>query len=375
MGIPLVDLRKQYRILEPRILESIRRLLERGDFITGEELRLFEEAFASYIGVRFAVGVASGTEALHLSLRACGIGEGDEVLVPANTFIATALAVTYTGATPVPVEVNPETYNVNPVDIAERINARTRAIIPVHLYGHPADMDPVLKIAGENDLRVIEDAAQAHGARYRGKRVGSLGDIGCFSFYPAKNLGACGDGGIVVTDDEDLADRIRILRNYGQKTKNRHDMLGFNSRLDTLQAAILRIKLEFLDEWNAKRRAAAAAYRRALDGMDLVLPAPMPWAEPVYHLYVVRTPRRDALRSWLREREIATGVHYPTPVHLHPCYAGLGYREGAFPVAEKLCGEILSLPLFPEIAEEEITHIADAISSFFSARRGGGGKE
>lgn len=338
-------------------------VLERGDFILGQEVSLFEEEFAAYCGVAHGVAVDSGTTALEMALRAYKIGPGDEVITAANTFIATALAISYTGATPVLVDIHPSTYTMDPLQLESAITPRTKAIIPVHLYGHPADMDPILAIARRHNLVVIEDAAQAHGAQYKGKRVGSLGDAAAFSFYPAKNLGAYGDGGMVVTNDPQIADTVRMLRNYGQRTKYYHEARGFNRRLDTLQAAILRVKLQHIDEWNAQRVHHAKMYDALLANTSngLVLPIQAPYAESVYHLYVVRSTNRDLLKSRLSDRHIATGIHYPVPIHLQPAYRDLGYKAGDFPITEQFAKEILSLPMYPEMQLEAIEYVAATI--------------
>jgi dTDP-4-amino-4,6-dideoxygalactose transaminase len=346
--IPLVDLQAQARDLDAEIREAVASVLARCDFILGEELSRFENAFAQYCGVPYAVGVASGTDALRLACRALGLAAGDEVIVPAMTFAATAFAVSLAGATPVPVDVRSEDALIDPGKIEPAITPRTRAIIPVHLYGQCAEMDEIRSIAARHSLAVIEDAAQAHGATHRGKRAGSLGDIGCFSFYPAKNLGACGDGGAVTTARADLADRIAMLRNCGARTKYYHDEVASNSRLDTLQAAILRVKLKYLDEWNAARRRRGGQYDAALrrvPGVAVTHHA----AGSVYHLYVVRLAGRDAVLKKLHARGVGAGIHYPFALHQLEAYASLGYRRGDFPVAEDWARRCLSLPLYPEL--------------------------
>lgn len=365
MNVPFVDLRAQYMSLASEVQQAISAVLERGDFILGKEISLFEEEFAAYCGVKHAIGVDSGTSALELALRAYGIGPGDEVITAANTFIATAFAVSYTGATPVLVDVDPQTYTIDVSLLENAITDRTRAIIPVHLYGHPADMNPILEIAQQHGLVVIEDACQAHGAKYKGKRVGSLGRAAAFSFYPAKNLGAYGDGGMVVTNDERVAESLRMLRNYGQREKYHHVLRGYNHRLDTLQAALLRVKLKHLDAWNAARRQRARLYGELLAHSSVILPMEADYAEHVYHLYVIRIEDRDELRSHLHDKGIATGIHYPIPIHLQPAYRDLGYEKGSFPVTEEYAEQILSLPMYAELTPGSIEYVADAIRRFW----------
>jgi dTDP-4-amino-4,6-dideoxygalactose transaminase len=362
--IPLVDLVAQYRGIRDEVRAAIDGVLETGQFILGEQVARFERAAAAHVGVAHAIGVGSGFDALRLALAAAGVGAGAEVIVPANTFIGTALAVSAVGARPVLVDSDEDTYTIDPARIAAAVTARTRAIIPVHLYGQAADMDAVEAIARDHGLEVIEDAAQAHGARTRGRPCGGLGRAGCFSFYPSKNLGAYGDGGLVTTDDGALAARVRELRDYGQSSKGEHAVKGINSRLDALQAAVLGVKLVHLDAWNARRAAHAARYRARLDGAPVVLPGSDPRAQHVFHLYVVRSRARDGLRAHLLSLGIQTGVHYPAPVHLHPAYRDLGYPEGAFPVAERCSREVLSLPMYPELTDGLIDRVADAVLAF-----------
>jgi dTDP-4-amino-4,6-dideoxygalactose transaminase len=337
-----------------------------NSYILGEEVELFEQEFAAYCGVSHAVGVDSGTSALELLVRAYGIGPGDEVITAANTFVATTFAISYTGARPVLVDIDPCTFTVDIAQVQEAITPRTRAIIPVHLYGQPADMDPIMALARQHNLIVIEDACQAHGARYKGRRVGSLGHAAAFSFYPAKNLGAFGDGGMVVTNDPDIAETVRKLRNYGQSAKYHHELLGYNRRLDTLQAAVLRVKLKYLDEWNAARRAHARLYQQLLGGNGIRLPVEANYAEPVWHLYVIRTVARDRLQAHLKERRIGTGIHYPIPIHLQPAYRDLNYGVGDFPVTEHCAGELLSLPMYAELMPEQIAYVASSIKEFLA---------
>jgi dTDP-4-amino-4,6-dideoxygalactose transaminase len=359
--VPCVDLGAHYASIAGELEEATIRLLRSTDYILGWEVERFEEEFAAYCGAHHGVGVDSGTSALELALRACEIGPGDEVITAANTFIATALAVSYTGATPVLVDVNPCTYTIDVARMPEAITSRTKAIIPVHLYGQPADMDPILELASKYGLRVIEDACQAHGARYKGRPVGSLGDAAAFSFYPSKNLGACGDGGMVVTNDEKLADSVRVLRNYGQRAKYHHVVPGFNRRLDTLQAGLLRVKLRHLDAWNTARRQHAAMYSRLLAGSAVETPAEADYARAVWHQYVIRCAHRASLMGSLKRRGIATSIHYPTPVHLQPAYRELGHSRGDFPVTEHLAGEILSLPMYAELTPELIGRVATTV--------------
>ncbi|MGB5931838.1 MAG: DegT/DnrJ/EryC1/StrS family aminotransferase [Anaerolineae bacterium] len=344
--------------------QAISVVLERGDFVLGREVSLFEEEFAAYCEAEYAVGVDSGTSALELALRAFDIGSGDEVITAANTFIATAFAVSYIGATPVLVDVDPQTYTIDLALLESAITDRTRAIIPVHLYGHPAEMDPIMEMAGRYRLVVIEDACQAHGAKYKGKRVGPLGHAAAFSFYPAKNLGAYGDGGMVVTNDKRVAESLHMLRNYGQSEKYHHILRGYNHRLDTLQAAVLRVKLKCLDVWNAARRQHAQLYGQLLAHSPVVLPAEAGYAESVYHLYVIRVEDRDGLRAYLQDRGIATGIHYRIPIHLQPSYRHLGYEKGSFPITEAYAEQILSLPMYAELTSDSIACVAGAIRDF-----------
>jgi len=365
MNVPFVDLRAQYKSLHSEVQRAISAVLERGDFILGEEVCLFEEEFAAYCGVKHAIGVDSGTSALELALRAFHIGPGDEVITAANTFIASALPISYTGATPVLVDADPQTYTMDISLLESAITERTKAIIPVHLYGHPADMEPILEIAQQHGLVVLEDACQAHGAKYKGKHAGSLGHAAAFSFYPAKNLGAYGDGGMVVTNDERVAESLKMLRNYGQREKYHHELLGYNHRLDTLQAAVLRVKLKHLDAWNAARHQHAQLYSEFLAHSPVVLPVEADYAESVYHLYVVRAADRDGLRAYLRDKGITTGIHYPMPIHLQPTYRGLGYEKGRFPVTEGYAKQVLSLPMYAELDTEQIRYVAETIYAFF----------
>lgn len=364
MNIPFVDLKAQYQTIAADVNRAMTDVLENTDFILGRAVNQFEEAFAAYCDVDYAIGVDSGYSALELIVRAYEIGPGDEVITAANTFVATVLAISNCGATPVLVDADPVTYNLDPTKLEAAITPRTKAIMPVHLYGQPADMDAIMAIAEKHGLKVIEDAAQGHGGRYKGRRVGSLGHAAGFSFYPGKNLGAYGDGGAVVTNDSVLADKVRLLRNLGQRVKYQHEVKGFNRRLDTLQAAVLGVKLPHLDGWNADRRRVAAEYEQLLTGLPVVAPQSPTAIEPVYHLYVIRVQNRDDLQQYLAQRGIATGLHYPTPIHLQPAYAELNYQPGDFPITEALAHEILSLPMFPELTSEAVHYIVDAISAF-----------
>lgn len=368
MEIPFVDLRAQYRRIQDEVDPAVLAVMQRGDFILGGAVAEFEREFAEYCGVKYCIGVDSGYSALELIVRAYEIGPGDEVITAANTFIATTLAISNAGATPVLVDCDPETYNIDAAKIEAAITPRTRAIMPVHLYGQMADMDAIRTIARKHNLLVFEDAAQAAGARYKGRMAGSLGDAAGFSFYPGKNLGAYGDGGAVTTNDAAIAEKIRLLRNIGQKVKYYHEVKGFNNRLDTMQAAVLRVKLPHLDGWNAERRHAAATYAEMLDGLPLVTPTTAGYAEHIFHLYVVRVFDRESLMEYLKERGIATGLHYPIPIHLQPAYAELGYGRGDFPVTEAYAETIVSLPIFPELDDDKVAYVAGAIRDYFAAR-------
>jgi dTDP-4-amino-4,6-dideoxygalactose transaminase len=363
--VPFVDLQAQHAPLLSDIQQAIARVSSAGDFILGKDVRAFEEEFAAYCQATQAIGVDSGISALELSLRARGIGPGDEVITVSHTFIATVSSISFTGARPVFVDVDPATYTMDAKQIESKISSRTKAILPVHLYGQAADMNAILKIAAARNIPVIEDAAQAHGATYNGRRVGGLGEAGCFSFYPAKNLGAFGDGGAVVTNSAILAEKIRMLRNYGQREKYHHVFLAYNRRLDTIQAAILRVKLKQLDSWNAARRQAAEIYRQSLSGIpEIVLPTTGADRDHVYHLYVIQHPRRNQLAEHLQQSGISTGLHYPVPVHLQECYRDLKIPAGSLPVTESLAGRVLSLPMFPGISPAQIERVCTAIRQF-----------
>jgi dTDP-4-amino-4,6-dideoxygalactose transaminase len=364
MNIPLVDLKSQYENIKDEIYPVIEKTIREAQFILGEEVELFEKEFAAFCGAKHCVGVSSGTDALHLSLRALGVGPGDEVITAANTFIATAFAISYTGATPVFVDVRPADYNIDPNLLTNAITKRTKAIIPVHLYGQPADMAAIMDIASQHNLYVVEDACQAHGAKYNGQRVGTIGDAACFSFYPGKNLGAYGDGGAVITNNDTVAERIRTLRQYGQKEKYIHSAVGYNNRLDSLQATILRVKLRYLDDWNAKRRKAAELYREMLSDAAVVLPEEIQGVFHVYHLFVIGHRRRDEMLAFLREKNIFCGIHYPLPLNQQKPYRSMRTIPNGVPVTADLSTKIISLPMYPEISETQIANITEAIKGF-----------
>ena len=360
--IPMLDLRAQYHAIREEIQAALREVLDSQQFILGPQVQALEDEIARYCGTKFAVGVASGADALILALRAAGIAPGDEVLVPSFTYIATADSVSHLGARPVFADIQPDTFTLDPAKLESKISPRTRAIVPVHLYGQPADLDPILQIAGKHELKVIEDNAQAIGATYKGKKTGSLGDLGCLSFYPTKNLGAYGDGGMVLTDSEELSKRLRSLRSHGESRKYFSEEQGWNSRLDEMQAAILRVKLRHLDAWNAARRANAARYDTLLAGVPGVeTPRVASWGEHVFHQYTIRVPRRDSVQKALAVQGIATTVYYPAAVHLQPIYSSLGYHEGDLPASERACREVLSLPMYAELSRAQIERVAAAI--------------
>jgi dTDP-4-amino-4,6-dideoxygalactose transaminase len=369
MKIPLVDLNAQYADLKDEVNAAIERVLANSSFILGAEVTAFEQAFAPYVGASQAVGVASGTAALHLALLACGVGPNDEVITTAHTFIATAEAISHTGARPVFVDIDPRTYTLDPEQVEDAITPRTRAIVPVHLYGHPAAMDDLLDIASRRNLWLVEDAAQAHGATYNGVPCGSLGHLACFSFYPGKNLGAYGDAGAVTGNDRWLLDRVRKLRDHGRTSKYEHDEIGFGERLDALQAAILSVKLKHLDRWIAARRALAERYTAALADTDLVTPGEVAGAHHAYHLYVVRSAERDALLSHLDARGVKAGVHYPVPLHRQPAYQARGYGDVELPHTERAAQEVLSLPLYPELTSHQADHVVAAVKEFLACVR------
>lgn len=362
--IPVIDLNKQYQSIRSELDDVFSRILAKGSFILGAEVAAFEKEFAEYCGVSHAVGVASGTEALQLALLACGIGENDEVIAPAHTAVATISAVEATGARPLLVDIDLARYTLDPNLLHQIITPQTRAIIPVHLYGCPVDMNPVLEIARENNLFVVEDCSQAHGAVYQGRKVGAWGDIAAFSFYPTKNLGAFGDGGAVVTGNPVLAEKVRLLRQYGWKEHYISSVRGMNSRLDELQAGILRVKLKRLDEWNMRRRQLANLYCELLSDTDLILPIQPETSNHVFHQFVIRHPQRDALKEYLKGRGIHSLIHYPVPVHLQPAYADLGYFLGSLPNTEIASREVLSLPLYPELSGDQVHMICRAVIDF-----------
>ncbi|OLB80131.1 MAG: erythromycin biosynthesis sensory transduction protein eryC1 [Actinobacteria bacterium 13_2_20CM_2_71_6] len=363
--VPLADLRAQYDSIAGEVDVAIRGVLERTDFILGKDVAAFEQEYAQYCETAYAVGLDSGLGALELGMRALGIGPGDEVLTPANSFIASSSAISFTGATPAWYDVDPGTYNIDLDSAARAITPRTKALMVVHLYGQMPGMDAVLAFAREHNLPVVEDACQAHGARWKGKRAGGFGAFAAFSFYPGKNLGAYGDGGALTTDSAELAEQIRMMRNYGQRQKYNHVTLAWNRRLDSMQAAILRVKLRRLDGWNARRREIAARYDAELAGTGLALPVTLPDAEHVYHQYVVRVPGdRERFMAFLGERGIGTGLHYPVPIHLQECYADLGVGRGSFPVTEEVADQIVSLPMAAELSDAQIDQVIEAIRDY-----------
>lgn len=365
--IPFVDLKAQYASIKTEVNAAIQGVLDSCQFTLGSEAAAFEAEFAAYCQSAHGIGVNTGTSALHLALLAAGIGAGDEVITVPFTFVATVSAIHYTGATPVFVDIDPRTFTMDPKAIEAAITPKTKALIPVHLYGQPADMDPILEIAKRHGLVVIEDACQAHGALYKGRRAGSMGHMGCFSFYPGKNLGAYGEGGMVVTSDPAYTRTIRMLRDWGAEKKYHHVLKGFNFRLEGIQAAVLRVKLKYLEGWTEARRAAAAHYDELLAGTGVETPVAMPHARHVYHVYAVRTDRRQALQDGLQALGIQTGIHYPIPIHLLPAFEDLGYHAGQFPHAERAANEVLSLPMFPELTRAQCERVADALRSLVGA--------
>jgi len=372
MNIPLVDLKAQYNSIKDEIDGVVSDVLSKTSFIGGSYVSSFETAFAGYCRTKHCIGVGNGTDALFIALKCLGIGDGDEVIVPANSFIATAEAVTQAGARVIFADIDPGTYNINVARIEEKISPRTKAIIPVHLYGLPADMDPILALAGRHGLKVIEDAAQAHDAEYRGRRIGSIGDCACFSFYPGKNLGAYGDAGALVTNDDVLARRARMFANHGRLDKYDHELEGINSRLDALQAAILGVKLKHLPRWTEARRKSAHSYNRHLADSGFTTPREIEGVRAVYHLYVIRVPaeRRAALQAYLQSKGISTGIHYPIALPNLKAYAYLNHAGPDFPEATKASREIVSLPMYPELEEEQIAYIAGRLGEFFAGSRG-----
>lgn len=365
MNISLVNLQRQYQRYKREIDTAIQRVMDSSHYILGEEVAAFEREFAAFCGAKYCIGVASGTDALFLSLKALGIRAGDEVITVPNSFFATALSISMAGARPVFVDIDEKTYTMDPDKIEEKITPRTKALIPVHLYGQPTDIDAIKKVARRHNLKIVEDACQAHGARYKGVRVGNLGDIAAFSFFPGKNLGAYGDGGGVVTNDAALAEKVSTLRTFGGRDKYHFQMRGVNSRLDALQAAILRVKLRYLDKWSDARRKNAAWYSASLRGVPVSAPVVAKSNQSVFHLYVITTDRRDELAHYLNRRGIATGIHYPIPIHLQPAYKELGHRKGDFPVTEVSADRVLSLPMCPELKREELEYVVKNIREFF----------
>ena len=368
MSVPFVDLKQQYAGIRQEIMAAVAKVFDSGQFVLGKEVEAFEDEFAAFCGVQHAVAVNSGTSALHLALLAAGVGPGDEVITVPCTFVATVAAIVYAGATPVFIDVDPVTYTMDTTQIEAALTPQTKALLPVHLYGNPADMDPILEVAGRYGLAVIEDAAQAHGAEYKGRRCGSIGDLGCFSFYPGKNLGAYGEGGIVTTDDSEFVRKIRMLRDWGAEKKYEHVLKGFNYRMEGVQGGILRVKLRYLEQWTEARRAHAASYARILSGAGLTIPEELPGNRHVYHVYAILTTRRNELMRALNGRGVQTGIHYPYPIHLLPAYSDLNYGAGEFPVSERIAVEELSLPMFAELTEAQIEEVGAAISEFDRTR-------
>ena len=366
--VPFLDLKAQYRSIKPEIDAAIQQVLDSTQFVLGDEVAAFEREFAEYGGAKHGIAVNSGTSALHLAMLAAGIGPGDEVITVPNTFVATVAAVRYAGARAVYVDIDPARFTMDPARVEAAIGPRTKAILPVHLYGQPADMDPILEIARRRGLLVVEDAAQAHGARYQGRPVGSLGDLACFSFYPGKNLGAYGEGGIVLTSNDEYAKKIRMLRDWGQERKYQHLLAGYNYRMEGMQGAILRVKLRHLERWTEARRAHAARYAALLADCGVGIPVEAPGARHVWHVYAVRTRVRDPIMKALGEQGIQTGIHYPIPVHLQPAYADPAYARGSFPHAERAADEVTSLPMFPELTEEQLQLVAGALRRLAHAR-------
>ena len=362
--IPFVDLKVQYASIKDEVNTAIQGILDSCQFTLGSEVAEFEKEFAAFSGAEIGIGVNTGTSALHLALLAADIGPGDEVITVPNTFVATVAAIRYTGATPVFVDIDPVSFNMDPDLVEAAITPRTRAILPVHLYGQPADMDPIVEIARKHDLVVIEDAAQAHAAEYKGRRVGSLGDMACFSFYPGKNLGAYGEGGMVVTDNAEYARKIRMYRDWGAEQKYHHVLKGYNYRLEGIQGAVLRVKLKYLEGWTEGRRAAASRYDDLLAGSDYSTPVALPDNRHVYHVYAIRTSNRAAVQEHLQAQGVQSNIHYPIPVHLMAAHEDLGYVRGQFPHAEAAADEVLSLPMFPELTEAQTAGVADALLSF-----------
>jgi len=364
MKVPFLDLKRQYSTIKKKMDEAIFSALSNTRFILGPEVKSFEEEVAAYSGIKFAIGVASGTDALLLSLRACGVKPGDEVITASFSFFASAGVISRLGANPVFVDMDPETYNINPNEIEKKISPKTKAIMPVHLFGQCADMDPLLKIAKEHNLKVVEDAAQSIGAEYKERKAGTMGDFGCFSFFPSKNLGGAGDGGMVVTNDPEMAEMIRILRVHGSKPKYYHSIIGYNSRLDTIQAVILGVKLQYLDDWTKKRRKHAEVYNSAFNDLDVITPKEESFNYHIYNQYTIAVKNRDELRKHLKEKEIGHDSYYPVPLHLQECYRFLGYKKGDLPVSEKKAEEVVSIPVYPELTQEEQEYVISTMKEF-----------
>lgn len=367
--VPYLDLKAQYRSIKPEIDAAVAGVLESCQFALGPEVAAFEQEFAAYCGTSECIALNSGTSALHLALLAAGVGSGDEVLTTPFTFVASVAAILYAGARPVMVDIDPRSFTLDPAAVEAAITPRSKVILPVHLYGQSADMEPISEIARRHKLIVIEDAAQAHGARYKDRPVGSIGDMACFSFYPGKNLGAYGEGGAVTTSNPDYARTIRMLRDWGQDRKYHHILCGYNYRMEGFQGAVLRVKLRHLEAWTETRRAIVRQYNSLLADCDLETPVEMPWARHVYHVYTVRSKNRDHLQATLAETGIQTGIHYPIPVHLQPAYADLGYGPGAFPRAESVAKEVLSLPLYPELSPQAVAQVAEAVKQVVGTKQ------
>jgi dTDP-4-amino-4,6-dideoxygalactose transaminase len=367
MRVPLVDLKTQYQGIKEEILAEISQTFDGMQLFLGKNVQAVEAGFAAYCGTAYAIGVGSGTDALHIALRACNIGPGDEVITVSNTFIATVEAIVLTGARPVFVDIDPVTQNMDPTKVKKAINPRTKAILPVHLFGQTADMDPILALAREYKLKVIEDDCQAHGAEYKGKRAGALGHVGCFSFYCTKNLGAYGEGGIITTSDPEIANKCRLIRDHGQSPKYFHSIIGINGRLDEVQAAILKVKMPHLDKWIEERRRLARLYDLNLPS-SIIKPKEMPWAKHVYYVYVIRTDRRDELKNFLEGKGVSTGIHYPVPIHKQEAWRSIGGADFKLPLTDKITGEILSLPMYPELKNEEVEYICSAVTEFCESK-------
>jgi dTDP-4-amino-4,6-dideoxygalactose transaminase len=367
MSIPFIDFKEQNRLIQDEVDVGFRKVLDKGDFILGEQAQIFEKAFANYCEAGYGVGVNSGTDALHLALSALDIQDGDEVIVPTHTFIATALCVSFCRAKAVFVDIEPDTYNINPKSFEKAITKKTKAVIPVHIYGQPANMDEIGAIARQHNIKIVEDAAQAHGSRYKSKRVGSLGDVACFSFYPTKSLGACGDAGMIVTSNSEIYEKALMLRDYGRKGRYEHKIKGTNSRLDTLQAVVLNAKLKHLDRWNSMRAQTAAHYAELLKGVkDVVVPVTKADRTHVFQTYAVRVPKRDQVMENMKAKGISVLIHYPIPLHMQEAYAELGYKRGDFPVAESVANDILSLPMFPHMSKAQVETVVAALKESLS---------